>query len=338
MNKNFNLKELNTFGIEVSANQFVALESIEAAQDFFKSNSLEVGSFLILGGGSNILLTQDFEGIVIHNQIKGKELIKEDDDHYYLKVGAGENWHKLVEYCVENNYAGIENLSLIPGNVGASPMQNIGAYGVEVKDLITEVEAIEIATGNVVTFNNEDCKFDYRSSIFKTTHKDQYFITSVSFRLDKKASFKTDYGAIKSELATKGIEEAELSIKSISDAVIAIRQSKLPDPKKIGNSGSFFKNPVVSATKFEALKKKFKSMPAYELPQGDFKLAAGWLIENVGWKGYTEGNYGVHKNQALVLVNYGGATGLEIYDLSERILRSVNEKFGVLLEREVNII
>ena len=217
-------------------------------------------------------------------------------------------------------------------------MQNIGAYGVEVKDLITEVEAIEISTGKVQTFSNEECKFDYRSSIFKTTNKNQYFISAVYFKLSKKPEFNVSYGAIKGQLELNGITQESLTIRAVSDAVIAIRQSKLPDPKKIGNSGSFFKNPIVSQEKFEKLKRKFKDMPAYQLPSGDYKLAAGWLIERTGWKGYTEGNYGVHKNQALVLVNYGGASGLEIYDLSERILLSVNEKFKVTLEREVNII
>lgn len=338
MEKNKNLKELNTFGMEVTAQNYIQINSVKEAQDFFKSNDLSLQDFLILGGGSNLLLTEDFKGIVIHNNIEGKEVIEEDEEFYFLKVGAGENWHELVMYCVEKNYAGMENLSLIPGNVGASPMQNIGAYGVEVKDLITEVEAIELATGKIKIFKNEECDFDYRSSIFKTSHKNQFFISTVTFKLLKKPSFKTDYGAIKTELEKQGITEDQLNIKAISNAVIAIRKSKLPDPKEIGNSGSFFKNPIIATEKFEYLKKKFKTMPAYKLPAGGYKLAAGWLIENTGWKGYTEGNYGVHKNQALVLVNYGGAKGLDIYDLSERILLSVEKKFRVKLEREVNII
>ena len=338
MDTNVNLKELNTFGIEAFAKEFIKLNSSKEATDFFKETSLAQGHFLILGGGSNLLLTEDFDGVVIQNNIKGIEITEDNEEHVTLKVGAGENWHELVLYCIEHNYAGIENLSLIPGNVGASPMQNIGAYGVEVKDVITQVEAIEITTGETTTFSNEECEFEYRSSIFKTSHKNQFFISSVQFNLAKKAQFNVSYGAIKSQLQEDGINEDSLTLKAVSDAVISIRKSKLPNPAEIGNSGSFFKNPVINDVLFEQLKKKHKGMPAYKLPQGGYKLAAGWLIEKTGWKGYTEGNYGVHKKQALVLVNYGGASGLEIYDLSERILLSVQKKFGVTLEREVNII
>ena len=338
MKQNINLKEFNTFGIEVFAKEFLALSSKEESIEFFKNNPLENENFLILGGGSNLLLTEDFDGLVIHNNLKGIEICKEDDNSVTLKVGAGENWHNFVLQSIELGYSGIENLSLIPGNVGASPMQNIGAYGVEVKDVITKVEAISISTGEVFYFSNKDCEFDYRSSIFKTSHKNQYFISSVEFKLSKQPNFNISYGAIKTQLEEQGIAENALTTQAISDAVIAIRKSKLPDPAEIGNSGSFFKNPVISEVQFEQIKKKFKDMPAYQLPQGGYKLAAGWLIEKTGWKGYTEGNYGVHKKQALVLVNYGGASGLEIYDLSERILMSVEQKFGVTLEREVNII
>lgn len=338
MIRNKNLKKLNTFGIDVSAEKFMELTSFEEAQSFFKEEDLTGKEFLILGGGSNLLLTEDIGGIVIKNNLNGIEAVKEDDEYIELKVGAGENWHQFVMYCVGKHYAGVENLSLIPGNVGASPMQNIGAYGVEVKELITEVECIQIKDGERITFSNSECKFGYRSSIFKTTHKNQFFITSVSFRLNKKPKYNISYGAIQSELEKMGVDEKELSLKAVSDAVIAIRQSKLPDPNEIGNSGSFFKNPVVKKELFEKLKKRYKDMPAYELPMGGYKLAAGWLIEKTGWKGYTEGDYGVHKKQALVLVNYGSATGLEIYDLSERILLSVKQKFGVELEREVNVI
>ena len=338
MENNVNLKEFNTFGIEVFAQEFEILKSKVEAAHFFQTQDLEKKQFLILGGGSNLLLTEDFEGIVIYNKLKGLEIIEENEDTVLIKVGAGENWHEFVLQCINRGFSGVENLSLIPGNVGASPMQNIGAYGVEVKDLITEVEALNIATGEIQIFTNEECKFDYRSSVFKTTHKNQYFITAVNFLLSKKPEFNVSYGAINNQLKQHGVAPESLTIKAISDAVIAIRKSKLPDPSEIGNSGSFFKNPVVSKEFFEKLKKQFKDMPAYKLPKGDYKLAAGWLIEKTGWKGYTEGNYGVHKKQALVLVNYGGATGLEIYDLSERILLSVYEKFGVRLEREVNII
>ncbi|MBL4708274.1 MAG: UDP-N-acetylmuramate dehydrogenase [Flavobacteriales bacterium] len=333
-----NLKSLNTFGIEAFAKQFIDLKSFEEASVFFKSEDLSDQNILILGGGSNLLLTQDFNGLVIQNLLKDIAVIEENEDSITLKVGAGENWHEFVMYCVNNGYAGVENLSLIPGNVGASPMQNIGAYGVEVKDLISEVETINIEDGSKVLFSNEDCQFDYRSSIFKTKLKNQYFISAVTFRLSKKPAFKIEYGAIKSQLVNMGITDDQLSLKVVSEAVITIRKSKLPDPKEIGNSGSFFKNPIVSDATFEKLKKKYKDMPAYQLPKGGYKLAAGWLIEKTGWKGYTEGEYGVHKKQALVLVNYGNASGLEIYDLSERILQSVKQKFDVQLEREVNII
>lgn len=332
------LDQLNTFGIKAKAAEFISIESQEDGLTFFKENDLEGKQFLILGGGSNLLLTKDVEGIVIQNNIKGIKKIEEDEQHIVLEVGAGENWHQFVLHCVKNNFAGLENLSLIPGNVGASPMQNIGAYGVEVKELITKVLALEISSGEKVEFNNAECDFDYRSSIFKTSHKNKYFITAVHFRLNKSPEFNIEYGAIKQQLEKDGVDEKDLSIKAISDAVIAIRQSKLPDPKKIGNSGSFFKNPIIAEEKFNQLKKRFKSMPAYKLPQGGYKLAAGWLIEKAGWKGFREKDYGVHKNQALVLVNHGGATGEEIFNLSERILYSINKKFGVQLEREVNVV
>lgn len=335
--KEKDLTQLNTFGIAAKAKHYVRLDSFEEAQAFFKAKDYEE-PLLILGGGSNILLTTDYEGTVVNNHILGIEQIDEDSESVHLKVGAGENWHEFVLYCIDKGYAGIENLSLIPGKVGASPMQNIGAYGVEVKEVITEVECLRIANAEKAIFTNEECQFDYRSSIFKTTHKGQYLITSVTFKLSKKPTFRVTYGAIQAQLLANGVDQDDLSIKAISDAVIQIRQSKLPDPKKIGNSGSFFKNPVVSKEKFQALKKRYKSMPAYELPGGGYKLAAGWLIEKAGWKGYTEDNYGVHKNQALVLVNYGGAKGNEIYELSERILQSIIKKFGVDLEREVNIV
>lgn len=333
-----NLKSLNTFGIEVFAKKFIELKSFDEASEFFKKEDLSDEKILILGGGSNLLLTEDFDGIVIQNVLKGITTVEENEENITLKVGAGENWHEFVMFCVDHEYSGVENLSLIPGNVGASPMQNIGAYGVEVKDFITEVETLSVEDGSKKIFSNQECQFDYRSSIFKTTHKKQYFISAVTFQLTKKPVFNVEYGAIRSQLESNGITEQTLTIKAVSDAVIAIRKSKLPDPKEIGNSGSFFKNPIVTEVTFEKLKKKFKDMPAYQLPLGGYKLAAGWLIEKTGWKGYTEGEYGVHKKQALVLVNYGNASGLEIYDLSERILQSVKKKFGVELEREVNII
>lgn len=335
---NFELDKYNTFGIQAKSKFFLTINNLEDAQHFFKKLAFEFEPILILGGGSNILLQSDYDGLVLQNQIKGIELVKEDEEHVWLKVGAGENWHEFVLYTIENNWSGIENLSLIPGNVGASPMQNIGAYGVEVKNVIENVECVNKSNGAIEEFDNASCEFGYRTSIFKTSHKNQYFITHVTFRLNKKAQFQINYGAIKSELEKQGVQESELSAKTISDAVIAIRQSKLPDPKKLGNSGSFFKNPIVNKATYQLLIQEFGDMPAYPLENDEVKLAAGWLIEKAGWKGYRKGDAGVHEKQALVLVNYGNASGSDIYELSEQILQSVKAKFGVELEREVNII
>lgn len=331
--ENISLKPYNTFGIDVNANQFIVVEDISNLKSILIQNTKPI---LIVGGGSNLLFTQDFEGLVINNQLKGIEKIKEDEEAVYFKVSAGEVWHDFVLYCVDNGYSGIENMSLIPGSVGAAPMQNIGAYGCEVKDVISEVEALNLVDLTIETFKNKECNFGYRTSIFKTSHKNNYFITAVTFRLSKNPSINASYGAIESELEAMKISSP--TIKDISNAVINIRSRKLPDPKKIGNSGSFFKNPVVSEKIKDDVLKKFPNAPSYLQKNGDFKLAAGWLIEICGWKGKTIDNYGVHKNQALVLVNYGGATGKEIFDLSEDIIVSVKDKFGILLEREVNIL
>lgn len=291
---------------------------------------------LILGGGSNILFTKNVEGMVLKNELKGISLLHEDADFYYVCAAAGEVWHELVMHCVQNNYAGLENLSLIPGNVGASPMQNIGAYGVEIKDCFHELQAVHIKEKYTRTFNREECKFGYRESVFKHELKDQYVITSVTYRLTKKPVYKISYGAIEKELEHMGVKE--LSIRAISEAVCAIRSSKLPDPKVTGNAGSFFKNPEVNAVHYENLKTTFPDLVAYPLENGNVKLAAGWLIEKCGWKGKRLGDAGVHALQALVLVNYGNATGKEIYQLSQQILESVSNTFGVTLEREVNIL
>ena len=331
--KQISLKSYNTFGIDVKAAQFVEVTSSSQLQTILEKNTL---SLLILGGGSNLLLTKDFNGLVIKNNIKGIEIIAEDNSSVTLKVGAGENWHEFVIYCIENNYCGIENLSLIPGNVGASPMQNIGAYGVEVKDVITKVEVVGLKDFTVKEFTNQECNFGYRTSIFKTSEKGNYFITSVTFRLSKRTNLNTSYGAIDAELEKRNVKNP--SIKDVSDAVIAIRKSKLPDPKEIGNSGSFFKNPVISEEEKNKILESYSNAPSYPQPDGTFKMAAGWLIEQCGWKGKTIGNYGVHDKQALVLVNYGGAKGSEIFQLSEDIIQSVQQKFNITLEREVNII
>lgn len=331
--QNISLKPYNTFGIDVKANRFIEITDKLQLKAVLEKNSLPL---LILGGGSNLLLTKDFEGLVIKNNIKGIDILEEDNQSIILKVGAGENWHQFVMYCIEKGYCGIENLSLIPGNVGASPMQNIGAYGVEVKDVITKVEAISLTDFSVKEFENQDCEFGYRTSIFKTTEKGEYFITAVTFNLSKTPNLNTSYGAIEGELNERGISNP--TIKDVSDAVIAIRQSKLPDPLEIGNSGSFFKNPVVKESVKNKILENFEDAPHYPQADGTYKMAAGWLIEQCGWKGKRIGDYGVHDKQALVLVNHGGAKGSDIYQLSEDIIQSVQQKFNITLEREVNII
>lgn len=333
IHENISLKQYNTFGIDVKASNFVEVTKIDELKVALRSN---ITPLLILGGGSNILLTKDFSGLVIKNNIKGIEVVSEDDESVVLKVGAGENWHQFVMYCIENNYCGIENLSLIPGNVGASPMQNIGAYGVEVKDVITKVEALDLNSFETKEFSNSECEFGYRTSIFKTREKGNFFITAVYFSLSKAPNLNTSYGAIEGELDRLGIDNP--TVKDVSNAVINIRQSKLPDPNEIGNSGSFFKNPVVSSEVKDSILNNYPTAPNYPQKDGTFKMAAGWLIEQCGWKGKVIDNYGVHDKQALVLVNHGGAKGEDIFNLSEDIIKSVNQKFGITLEREVNII
>jgi len=336
IHENYSLKKLNTFGINASARYFTEVSSVEEFREILSQQNFTNTQKLILGGGSNLLFTKNFDGIVLKNNLKGIEIIKEDADFYFIKAAAGEIWHELVLHCITNNYGGLENLSLIPGNVGASPMQNIGAYGVEIKDLFYELEALHIADKAIHTFNKSDCKFGYRESIFKRELKNQYIILSVTYKLYKKPVFNTNYGAIEKELDEMGVKE--LSIQAISKAVCNIRSSKLPDPAKIGNAGSFYKNPEVLREKYEFIKIRFPDIVGYELENGNIKLAAGWLIEQCGWKGKTFGDAGVHKLQALVLVNYGNAKGNEIYDLSQKIIDSVKNKFGVQLEREVNIV
>jgi len=332
--QNIPLKQFNTFGIDVNAGYFGRFTSSEELSGQMSFNSkLPVH---ILGGGSNILFTKNFDGLILKNDIMGIELIKEDEHHVYVRVGAGENWHGFVMHCINRNWAGLENLSLIPGNVGASPMQNIGAYGVELKEVFEELEAYHIREKKVFTFSVNDCEFGYRESVFKKKWKDQFVILSVTFRLNKVPVFNTSYGAVETELSRMGVQE--LSIQAISQAVINIRSSKLPDPAKIGNAGSFFKNPQVNNSRFLQLKKENPGIIGYENQNGTMKLAAGWLIEQCGWKGFRNGDAGCYDKQALVLVNYGHASGKEIYKLSEDIAASVKKKFGVELEREVNII
>jgi len=334
--KNISLQPFNTFGIDAKAQYFARFDTVEKLQSVLSEK--QSTPLLTIGGGSNILLTKDFEGLVLKNEIGGIERIKEDENFYYIQAGGGENWHQFVLHCIAQNYAGIENLSLIPGCVGASPMQNIGAYGVEIKDVFYELEALHIADQRIDTFRFEDCGFGYRESVFKNKFKGQYIILNVTYKLRKTPVFHTSYGAIQQQLDAMNI--SELSTKAVSDAVIAIRSSKLPDPAKIGNAGSFFKNPTIPAEQFDQLQKAFpdiKGFPSSENSSG-IKVAAGWLIEKAGWKGYRENNIGVHAHQALVLVNYGGGSGESIWNLSSKIIESIQEKFGITLEREVNII
>ena len=336
--ENISLKEYNTFGIDVNAKRFISITSFYELQQLLK---IEKELFLI-SGGSNMLLTKDIEKLVVHIDIKGISIDKEDDNFVYLTVNSGENWHDFVLFCIDQGFGGLENLSLIPGNVGTCPIQNIGAYGVEVKDTITKVEALEIETSKLRTFSNSDCEFGYRNSVFKNELKGKFIITAVSFKLTKnKHQLNTSYGAIENELASKNITKPTL--KDVSDAVIAIRKSKLPDPAKIGNSGSFFKNPVVEISQFLELQKKYPEIPFYnvissEVEKYQVKIPAGWLIEKAGFKGKRFGETGVHEKQALVLVNYGNATGQEVFELAEKIQKNIKEKFRIDLEIEVNII
>jgi UDP-N-acetylmuramate dehydrogenase len=335
MQENISIQAFNTFGIDVKARYYFSLQTLTQLEELASLPAIH-SSRLVLGGGSNVLFTRDFNGIVIHNQLRGIEVVEEDDDTIWVKAAAGENWHSFVLHCIENNWCGIENLSLIPGKVGASPMQNIGAYGMEIKDVFHELEAWNIQKEQVDTFDREDCQFGYRESVFKHDLKNQYLILSVTFRLSKRPNVNVSYGAIEEVLNTMGVENP--GIKEVSNAIIAIRQSKLPDPAEIGNAGSFFKNPVVSDNLASQLISRYPHMPSYKVSKSEVKIPAGWLIEQAGWKGKRFNNYGVHEKQALVLVNYGGAKGQEIVDLSHEIQRDVQEKFGIIINPEVNFI
>ncbi len=332
--ENYALKSFNSFGMDISAKYYCNISSNEALQEVLAWNKKQLYQILVLGGGSNILFTKNFEGLVLHNALKGIELVRESEHYYYVRAMAGESWHEFVQYCVKQNYAGVENLSLIPGNIGATPMQNIGAYGVEIKDVFYELEAVDIEAQSLVVFKKGDCNFGYRDSIFKQSLKNKFIITSVTYELPKLPKYNTSYGAIEMELEKQGVKE--LSIAAIAKAVIAIRQSKLPDPHKIGNAGSFFKNPVMPTEKYLQLKKAYPTLPGYA-DGASTKLPAGWLIEQCGWKGYRKEDAGCYALQALVLVNYGKATGKEINDLSEQIIQTVQNKFEIVLEKEVNI-
>ncbi|WP_295650977.1 UDP-N-acetylmuramate dehydrogenase [uncultured Mucilaginibacter sp.] len=332
--QNISLKNFNTFGIDVSARYFVEINREDELTELFANPKWKATERLVLGGGSNLLLTKDFNGLVIRMNIRGIEH-RINGNEAFVKAGAGEVWNDLVNYCVDHQFAGVENLSLIPGSVGASPIQNIGAYGVELKDVFYSCRAFEIATGAFKTFTKADCRFGYRESIFKQ-QKGQYIIVSVKFILSLTPNINTRYGAIEQELTNRGITRP--SIKDISQVVSHIRVSKLPDPSTIGNAGSFFKNPVITAEAFKPIVIKYPNIVNFSAGEGFVKLAAGWLIEQCGWKGKVVGHTGTWKNQALVLVNHGGATGGEVYELSSQIIDSVYSKFGVMLEREVNIL
>lgn len=333
--ENVPLKDYNTFGIDISARYFVQIESEDQLVKLFSDEKFIAIPKLILGGGSNILFTKDYDGLVIFINIKGITH-EQSGDLVHVRAGAGEVWNDLVQYCVVRDFAGIENLSLIPGTVGAAPVQNIGAYGVELKDVFESCLAFDTYDRSFRTFKHSDCKFGYRDSLFKSGGKGRYIITSVTLNLSKTPVINTSYGAIEQELADQQIRNP--SIKDISDVVSKIRVSKLPDPSTIGNSGSFFKNPIVNIDFLGQLQSNFLDIIYYPIGNNEFKLAAGWLIEQCGWKGFKEGNTGTWKNQALVLVNHGNARGSEVYDFSEKIIKSVYTKFGVRLEREVNII
>jgi len=332
MEKNVSLLHYNSFHLDIRAAEFISVRSLSDLEEVLRQKT----PLLILGGGSNLLFSKHLEGLVMKIDIGGIDEVKEDHTHIYVKAGAGENWHDFVTYTMKRNWGGLENLSLIPGLVGAAPIQNIGAYGVELKDSFYELEAYDRQAQKVYTLGVNDCRFGYRDSIFKSAEKGRYIILNVTFILRKMPVLRTSYGAIREELKKMGVESP--TIQDVSQAVINIRRSKLPDPAEIGNAGSFFKNPVVDQAKFRKLSEKYAEMPAYPHEEKSVKLAAGWLIEQCGWKGYRKGDAGVHKDQALVLVNYGKATGAEILELSEKIEASVYRKFGIVLEREVNVV
>ncbi len=333
--KNKSLRSYNTFGIDAKAAEFISVDSVATLKQVLEHYKGE--DIFILGGGSNMLLTDDINRTVVHINLKGISVVSEDKNEVVLKVMAGENWHELVLYCLEHNYGGIENLSLIPGNTGTAPIQNIGAYGVELKDVFVSCEAISVVAGELRSFSLEDCKFAYRDSIFKTRLKGEYIITSVNLRLTKTDHrLNISYGAISDVLEEKGISQPD--IRDVSEAVIQIRQSKLPDPEKLGNSGSFFKNPVLTSEEFQAFRKNHPNAPYYEVSPTEFKIPAGWLIEQAGFKGKRFGDAGVHDKQALVLVNFGSATGKEIWELALKIQKKVKDSFGIYIEPEVNIV
>ena len=330
----YSLKAYNTFGIDVKAQDFISVSSLSELQSVLEKHQHE--EIFVLGGGSNMLLTQDIQKTVVHINLKGIQIVKQDENYVWVEAQAGENWHQFVLWTLKNDFGGIENLSLIPGNIGSAPIQNIGAYGVELKDVFDSCKAINIKTQEIKTFTLSQCKFGYRESVFKSSEKGKYIILSVTLKLTKKNhKISTSYGVIANEL--QKMEIYNPTIQDISKAVISIRQSKLPDPKEIGNSGSFFKNPVVTRETFKKVQKQYPEMPFYEISENEIKIPAGWLIETAEFKGKRFGDAGVHQKQALVLVNYGNATGKEIYDLAKTIQKTILDKFGIEIEMEVNV-
>lgn len=334
--ENISLKDFNSFKIDAKARYFCELNSSKDIQQIIKNGILTEHPFIILGNGCNILFSDDYKGVILKINNKGIYFHKETENNIYIEAAAGEDWDNFIIYCINNNYFGLENLSLIPGSIGASPIQNIGAYGIELKDVFHQLEAVSIESGDVKTFSRDECKFGYRDSIFKHQQKNKFIISSVTFKLRKKPSFNCNYADLREEISKRGI--TELNAKIVREIVCDIRIKKLPYPSELGNAGSFFKNPIINESKFTELKNKFPEIKFYESPGNKYKLAAAWLIEHCGWKGKRIGNVGVHKEQALVIVNYGNASGNEVLDFAQQLINAVIEKFGILLDMEINII
>lgn len=333
--ENYSLQSYNTFGVEVKTKYFFEFTEVEDLDPFLQSNETwKKEKILLLGEGSNILFLNDYEGLVVHPNIPGIEIINEDRQYVWLEVGSGENWDEFVRYCVDSQFGGVENLAFIPGNVGAAPVQNIGAYGQELKDVVDRVKGYDLNKQEYVEYSNSACEFSYRNSIFKTKFKNHFIITSVIFKLDKFPEFNLAY----QKLEKRVMEQGEVNLQNIKQAVIDIRSEKLPDVNVIGSAGSFFKNPIVDVETAKQIEGEHTEMPVFPAGEGKVKIAAGWLIEKCGWKGYREGDIGVHEKQALVIVNYGKASGTDIYNLSEKIQESVVKKFGIKLDREVNCV
>ena len=332
--RDYPLKSYNTFNIEASSKYFITCGNIKELREILDSQIVEEHPLLVLGGGSNVLFMGDYQGVVIYPELKGKKIIQENSNKVRIKVGCGEDWDSFVEYCVENGYGGIENLSGIPGRVGAVPIQNIGAYGVEAQESIVSVESLEIESGQKVNFKREECQFGYRDSIFKHHYKNKYIITSVIFELSKNPDLVMNYGDLQERITN----QAEKNIKTVRDIILQVRNEKLPAPEKLGNAGSFFKNPIIEREKLESLTETYDELPYYNLGDSQYKIPAGWLIEECGWKEKSYGEAGVYQDQALIIVNYGEASGKEIYGLSQKIKKDVQNKFGIELEREVKVV